>query len=351
VKIGDRLAISKNAHLILPYHAAIESLNEEMSGDRKIGTTLRGIGPAYQDKAARTGIRMGDFLVPSVLREKIEQNVREKNIFLKHYDKDLLDGEEIFKEYTEYAQRLAGYIQDVTHILNESLHEGSSILFEGAQGSLLDVDHGTYPFVTSSNSTAGGICTGLGIGPKAIHYIWGVSKAYTTRVGEGPFPTEISGDVGKYILEKGKEFGATTGRPRRCGWFDAVAVRYSCRVSSIDQLVLTKADILDGLEEIQVCVGYKYKNSLLPSFPTEPWILENVIPQYETLSGWKGSVQEKREYQELPQAFKDYIKRIEDLIETRVGIVSTGVERNDTILIDDVLSDMVDLEKVRAGLE
>jgi len=351
IKIGDRLAISKNAHLILPYHNLVESLSEEMKGESKIGTTLRGIGPAYQDKAARIGIRMGDLLNLSLLKEKIKLNSIEKNIMLKHYQKKQLDAEEIYQEYKEYAGSLADYIQDVTHILNKSLREGCSVLFEGAQGSLLDIDHGTYPFVTSSNSTAGGICTGLGIGPKAIHYVLGVSKAYATRVGGGPFPTEISGKVGKHILEKGKEFGSTTGRPRRCGWFDAVAASYSCWINGIDHIVLTKADILDGLDDIQVCVGYKYKNSLLSSFPTEPWILENVVPQYEILKGWKEPVEAKREYGDLPEEFKDYIKKIEDLVEARVVVISTGVERKDTILRDDALAGMFDMEKVRAELD
>jgi adenylosuccinate synthase len=348
IKMGTRLAISKNAHLILPYHSLVESINEEMKGSGKIGTTLRGIGPAYQDKAARVGIRMGELLNLSLLKEKIKVNTREKNIYLKHYNRPLLNEDEIFNEYREYAGKLSGYIQDVTHILHGSIREGRSILFEGAQGSLLDLDHGTYPFVTSSNSTAGGICTGLGIGPKDIHHVLGVSKAYSTRVGGGPFPTEISGKIGNHLLERGKEFGSTTGRPRRCGWFDAVAVSYSCRINGIDRLVLTKADILDSLEEIRICTRYTYKNSRLSSFPTESWILEKIKPQYETLKGWRKDVQAKRTEEDLPEEFKDYIKKLEDLLEIKVGIISTGVERKDTILLDGALEAMFDMEKIRS---
>ena len=341
--VKDQLVISSNAHLILPYHGRIEGVLEEMSGKEKIGTTCRGIGPAYSDKASRYGIRVGDLLHLDKLRSKIARNVEEKNIFLAHYGKDRVDGDSIYEEYAAYGERLAPYVADVSLLLHQRHKEGAAILFEGAQGALLDIDFGTYPYVTSSNSTVGGVCTGLGIGPDKINAVLGIIKAYTTRVGGGPFPTEDSGKIGKYLMESGNEYGATTGRPRRCGWFDAVAAAYSCRINGINSLVLTKSDVLDGLPEIKVCTGYRYKGDLLPSFPTEPWVLDQVQPEYRSFKGWDKKVEHSSDFSQLPQACLDYIRYIEDTIEAEVAVISTGVERADTVVRRDKLEKILDV--------
>jgi len=350
VEKDGNVAISKKAHLILPYHSLVEKISEKERGSKKIGTTSRGIGPAYQDKAARLGIRAGDLLNLPVLKEKIKQNVAEKNIYLTHYGEDKLSDEKVYEEYAPYAARLKKYIKDVSLILDDCFKQGKSVLFEGAQGALLDIDHGTYPYVTSSNSTVGGVCTGLGVGPDKIDAVIGIAKAYTTRVGEGPFPTEIPGDTGRHLMEKGNEFGATTGRPRRCGWFDAVAVAYSCRINGAKRIVLTKPDVLDGLDEIQVCVGYKFKGEILRSFPSDIWELAEVHPQFKTVKGWKKPVSGIREYSSLPQAFEDYVKLIEDLIQANVAVISTGQERDESILIEKNLKSLMDLDKIKAEL-
>jgi len=350
VKSDENVTISKKAHLILPYHSLLEKISERERGTKKIGTTSRGIGPAYQDKAARMGIRAGDLLNLSVLKEKIEQNVAEKNIYLAHYGEKKLSADRIFEDIAPYGPRLKKYIKDTSVILDDCIKQGKSILFEGAQGTLLDIDHGTYPYVTSSNSTVGGVCTGLGVGPDKIDAIIGITKAYTTRVGEGPFPTEIHGEAGRLLLERGNEFGATTGRPRRCGWFDAAAVAYSCRINGIKKIVLTKPDVLDGLDEIQVCVGYDHNGTELRSFPSEIWELAEVEPRFKKVPGWKEPVNGIREYSYLPQAFKDYVKLIEDLIEAEVSVISTGKERKDSILIEENLKSLMDLDKIKTEL-
>lgn len=341
-QVREHLVISRNAHLILPYHGRVEAVLEEMSGKDKIGTTCRGIGPAYSDKASRYGIRMGDLLYLNHLRDKIARNVEEKNIFLSHYGKETVDAEKIYEEYAGYAERLAPFIEDVSLLLHLKLREGANILFEGAQGALLDIDFGTYPFVTSSNSTAGGVSTGLGLSPDKIDAVLGVTKAYATRVGGGPFPTENRDEIGKYLMEKGNEYGATTGRPRRCGWFDAVAASYSCRINGISRIVLTKSDVLDGMKEIKICTGYRYKGKILPSFPTEPWVLEEVQPEYKSFKGWEKPVRKCMEYAELSQTFLDYVHFIEDSIEAEVAVISTGVERRDTIVRRDRLDAVLD---------
>jgi len=351
IEIDNNIVISKNTHLILPYHSLIERISEKRRGAKKIGTTCRGIGPAYVDKAARQGIRAGDILNFHVLKERIEQNVEEKNIYLAHYGMPLLDPKKVLDEYLNYVSKLEKYIKDVSFLLDKKIKEGNSVLFEGAQGTMLDIDHGTYPYVTSSNSTAGGACTGLGISPDKIDGVLGVAKAYTTRVGMGPFPTEIFNEKGKLLLERGNEFGATTGRPRRCGWLDAVILAYSCRLNGIKKIALTKPDILDGFEEILVCESYKYKGELLQTFPTESWILEKVEPRYRKLRGWKKPIRGITDFNLLPEGFLDYIKIIEDLIQVRISIVSTGMGREDTILIDEELKDIVDVEKVRSGMK
>ncbi|MFZ2054711.1 MAG: adenylosuccinate synthase [Candidatus Aminicenantales bacterium] len=350
VAIDDRLVISRNAHLILPYHLQAEKIAEERKGLRRIGTTSLGIGPAYEDKVARCGIRVGDLLDLVVFREKLTVNLEEKNALFRASGRPALDLEEIFQEYAGYASKITPYIGDVSLLLHRKMREGSSILFEGAQGALLDIDHGTYPYVTSSNSTAGGAATGLGVGPTRIDFVLGVGKAYTTRVGGGAFPTEIQDECGCLISERGNEFGATTGRPRRCGWLDVVAVAHSCRVNGIDKLVLTKPDILDVFQEIPVCIGYEYKGEALDAFPTEPWILEKVVPNYRMMKGWQTPIHRLTDRRRLPPAFLDYIKLIEDSVEARVCLISTGVERKDSILVDEEIEGVVDLERVRKEL-
>jgi len=348
VESFDNIAISKNAHLILPYHFEIERLSEERMGDRKIGTTLRGIGPAYVDKMNRCGVRVGDLLNEEVLKAKIELNVTEKNEYLTHFGKTGLNANVILSEYLEYAAQIKMHIKDVGYLLNEHIKKGHSVLFEGAQGTLLDIDHGTYPYVTASNPTIGGVCTGLGINPYKMDAVLGVSKAYNTRVGSGPFPTEIHGENGNYLRERGSEYGATTGRPRRCGWYDAVAAAYAVQLNGIKKIILTKADVLDGLEELKICEGYKYKGGLFPSFPTEEWILEQVEPQYRTVKGWKESICNVQDFAQLPQAFKDYISHIEELIQAEVAIISTGKDRHETIFRDEKLEGLVDLEAIKS---
>lgn len=347
VEINDNLAISKNAHLIFPYHGLVEALNEERRGDNKIGTTCRGIGPAYTDRAARRGIRVGDLLNLSVLEDKIRSNVEEYNIFLGFYGEPPLDPEKIFEDYSNYADQIQKYIKDVSLILNEHIAKGKFVLFEGAQGTLLDVDFGTYPYVTSSNSTVGGVCTGLGVSLDKIDVVLGIAKAYTTRVGCGPFPTEIHGGIGAFLREKGNEFGATTGRPRRCGWFDAFAVAYACRLNGIKHIALTKPDVLDSLEELSVCVGYKYKDQRLQGYPCESWVLSEVEPIYKKVRGWKKTLNSYEDFDSFPQEFKDYVHFIEDLVGANVSIVSTGVLREDTVLREDLIRPLIDLERIK----
>jgi len=350
ISIDDNIVVSRNAHLIMPYHIETERLSEERMGDRKIGTTLRGIGPSYVDKMARCGIRVGDLLNEAVLKEKIAQNVSEKNLHLAHFGCPLLDAEAIFEEHVDYASRIKKYVDDVSFLLAEKFRQGAPVLFEGAQGTLLDIDHGTYPYVTASNSTVGGVCTGLGIAAENIDAVFGVSKAYTTRVGGGPFPTEIHDKKGEFLLERGNEFGATTGRPRRCGWFDAVAAAYAVRLNGVKRIALTKSDVLDGLDEVSICVGYKYKGGMLRSFPTDAWVLEQVEPQYVTVKGWKKSVKEALDFASLPQEFKDYIARIEDMVGAEVALVSTGRERRETIFREQKLEGLMDLKAVKSEM-
>ncbi|OGD15244.1 MAG: adenylosuccinate synthase [Candidatus Aminicenantes bacterium RBG_16_63_14] len=345
----SRVAVSRGAHLIMPWHPLVERVSEERRGAKKIGTTCRGIGPAYEDKAARLGVRAGDLADLRVLREKIAENVAAKDPIFRAFGLPPLDAESICREYAGWAEKLGPYLRDVSELLHERMKRGESVLFEGAQGALLDVDHGTYPYVTSSSATAGGAATGLGVGPKTIHGVLGITKAYTTRVGSGPFPTELRDELGRTIAARGDEFGATTGRPRRCGWFDAVAVRYSCRINGVDRIALTKPDVLAGLGHIPVCTGYSYKGEILKSFPTEPWVLDEVVPEYRSLPGWPDSLHGAADFESLPRTFVDYIRVLEDLVETRVAVVSTGVERGETVLIEPELRGFVDLARVRAG--
>jgi adenylosuccinate synthase len=347
---SSRIAVSRKAHIIMPYHPLGESAVEDLRGEDKIGTTGRGIGPAYEDKAGRWGIRAGDLLEPAVLFEKIGAYAEVKNRVFEAYGLPPIDPKKIEAELAPYVSRLAPYIRDVSSLLEDGMAQGRSVLFEGAQGTMLDIDHGTYPFVTSSNPTAGGVCTGLGISPKHLHGVLGIAKAYSTRVGGGPFPTEIDDARGQAIAARGDEFGATTGRPRRCGWFDAVAVRYACRLNGIDGIALTKPDVLEGLGEVLVCTGYKYRGDLLKTFPAESWILDRVVPVYESCPGWSDSLKSAKTPDEFSRPFRDYVRRIEDLIETPVGVVSTGVERKDTLFLRRRIENLLDVDRVLAAL-
>jgi adenylosuccinate synthase len=333
VIIEDNLFISKNAHLIMPYHRVIDKESERFKGKRSIGTTGRGIGPAYVDKMSRIGIRMVDLLDPETFREKLEANLSDINYLLDNiYKIERFDLEEVYSKYMGYAGRIGRYITDVSILANRYIGEGKSILFEGAQGTLLDVDHGTYPYVTSSNAMAGGACTGLGIGPTKIDGVLGVSKAYTTRVGGGPFPTDLKDKLGEDIRAKGREYGATTGRPRRCGWFDAVAVRYSVMINGLNGLALTKLDILDEYPEIKICVGYKYKGKIYEEMPHETSVLWGCEPIYEEMVGWQQSTIGIKNYESLPEKAKAYINRVGGLIGVNIDLISTSQRREDIII-------------------
>ncbi len=336
LQVRGNLYISNRTHIIFPYHRAVENASEEALGDRKIGTTSRGIGPAYEDKTGRRGIRLAELLDPDSLREVVRGAVREKNSLLRGlFNRPGLDAEAILREYSGYAEQLREFSTDTALLLNRQIREGKCLLFEGAQGTLLDVDHGTYPFVTSSNATAGGACTGSGVSPTLIDGTIGIAKAYTTRVGGGPFPTEIFGEAGELIRQRGAEFGASTGRPRRCGWFDGPATRYSTMLNHFQGIALTKLDVLDEFAELQVCTGYKYKGSLLAEFPADIRVLEKVEPVYRTLPGWNCQTAGLRIFEDLPQKAKDYLKILADLVETEFALISTGPDRDDTILVKD----------------
>lgn len=333
VVIESNLFISKNAHLIMPYHSIIDKESERFKGTKSIGTTGRGIGPAYVDKMARIGIRMVDLLDTQLFREKLEANISHVNILFDNiYKTEKLDIEEVYSRYMGYAERIGRYITDVSILADRYIKEGKSILFEGAQGTLLDVDHGTYPYVTSSNATAGGACTGLGIGPTKIDGVLGVSKAYTTRVGGGPFPTELNDELGEALRARGSEYGATTGRPRRCGWLDTVVVRYSVRINSLNGIALTKLDILDDFPKIKICVGYRYKGNVYEELPHEPSVIWSCEPVYEEMEGWQESTVGIKSLDSLPKKARAYIQRAEDLIGVGIDIISTSKKREDTII-------------------
>lgn len=330
IGIKNRLFISHNAHLIMPYHKLLDSLSESSSS--KIGTTGRGIGPCYIDKYARKGIKIVDLLDKKILEEKIKQNLEEKNNLLKKvYNQKELDVNEIIKEYLEFDDAIDQYITDAPLFLNSALDEGKSILLEGAQGALLDVDFGTYPFVTSSNPTSGGACTGSGIPPTRITSVVGVVKAYTTRVGLGPFPTELLDKDGEDLRKVGAEFGATTGRPRRCGWYDAFLVGYSRMINGIEKVAVTKLDVLSHFDEIKVCVGYEINGKLLKSYPTNESQMMQVTPVYETLPGWKSDLSNIISYDQLPAEAKNYLEFISQKSGFEIFMVSVGPRRDQTI--------------------
>jgi adenylosuccinate synthase len=333
VSLDGNLYISKNAHLIMPYHPALDRASESKAGDRRIGTTGKGVGPAYADKTARTGIRMADLLDERLFREKLEFNVFQKNRLLREiYDAESFTVDSIFHPYRRYAGWLAPYITDTALLLSRWIDAGATVLFEGAQGTMLDLDHGTYPFITSSNTTAGGASTGTGVPPTKIHGVLGISKAYTTRVGEGPFPTELHGPVADFLRTRGNEFGSVTGRPRRCGWADAVALRYAARINGFDSIALTKLDVLDGCETVKICVGYRYGREVLADFPEEERIWQEAEPVYEELSGWQSPTRGLRDYADLPTKAREYLDRLSDLCRVPFGLVSTGAGREEIIL-------------------
>lgn len=332
VEINRNLFLSKNAHLIMPYHIVIDRENERLRGAKSIGTTGRGIGPAYCDKVSRSGIRIADLLHPKLFKEKLESNLFYVNFLLENlYKVQKLDIESIYKKYMEYAEKLNEYISDTDIIINKMISENKNVLFEGAQGTLLDIDHGTYPYVTSSNAIAGGACTGLGIGPTKISKVIGVVKAYTTRVGGGPFPTEIKDSLGDKIREKGGEYGATTGRPRRCGWIDLVILRHSVMINGVTGIAITKLDILDDLDVIKICTSYKYNGKIFYDFPKESNIFEKCEPIYEEIEGWKTSTSGVKVFDQLPRAAKAYIKKIESMLGIEVNLISTGQRRDELI--------------------
>jgi len=339
IEVDGNLFIDFKAHVVFPYHKILDEIKENKRGKDKIGTTKRGIGPAYVDKIARIGIRMIDMVNGKSLSKKIEINLNEKNdIFEKLYGLKISNQEkkDILKKYIEYGQLLKKYMIDVSLHLNQAINEDKKILFEGAQGTLLDIDHGTFPYVTSSNPIAGGACTGTGVGPTKINKVMGITKAYTTRVGRGPFPTELTGELGEHIRQKGGEFGATTGRPRRCGWFDAVLVNYAVRINGMDCMVLTKIDVLSDFDKIKICTSYKYNGDTIKEFPINIETLQNCIPIYEEMEGWKGDVSQITKYENLPKQLKAYISRIEELVKTKVVIISVGPKRSQTIIREKV---------------
>ena len=337
----DSLRISDRAHVILPYHIELDRLQEESKGDNKIGTTIKGIGPAYMDKAARVGIRIADLLDRDVFAERLRINLEEKNRqFTKLYDAEALSFDDIFEEYYEYGQQIKQYVTDTSVILNDALDNGKRVLFEGAQGVMLDIDQGTYPFVTSSNPVAGGVTIGSGVGPSKIDKVVGVCKAYTSRVGDGPFPTELFDEVGERIREVGHEYGTTTGRPRRVGWFDSVVMRHSRRVSGITNLSLNSIDVLSGLDTVKICVAYDLDGERIDHYPASLEQLKRCKPIYEELPGWSEDITGVRHLDELPENARNYVRRIGELVGVRISTFSVGPDRDQTNILESVWSSL-----------
>ena len=334
ITFGKNLAVSDRAHLILPYHKAIDRASELSKGLRKIGTTGRGIGPSYADKMARIGIRAADLLNPALFQKKLEENLVEMNWVLKQlYKIETIQLEKVFNEYMGYAERLKPHIIDTTALLNRAIDKDKTVLFEGAQGTHLDVDFGTYPFVTSSSAAAGGACTGTGVGPTMIDAVFGIAKVYTTRVGSGPFPTELTDEAGRALQERGNEFGATTGRARRCGWFDSVIVRHATRVNGLTSMAVTKLDVLDGCKEVKLCTGYRYGGTIYKDMPSDLDVLTNCEPIYQRMKGWTASTTGATSYKQLPAEAKRYLARVEELAQCRIDMISTGSKRAETIVL------------------
>jgi len=336
IDVGPNLLkISEKAHVIMPYHKQIDLARERMKGDQKIGTTGRGIGPCYEDKASRRGIRFVELIDADVFKETVHDVLEEKNFYLKHFlSAEPLDPKPIVQQYQGYAERLAPHVVNISIVMNQAVKAGKQILFEGAQGTHLDIDHGTYPFVTSSNTVSGNACCGAGIGPKEITGVIGIVKAYTTRVGRGPFPTELFDEIGDTIQKKGAEFGATTGRKRRCGWLDIVLLRNAARLNGLTGLVITKLDVLDGLESLKICTGYEYNGETLDDFPANLKTLEACKPVFETFPGWSEDISDIRKLDDLPKNARHYLDRVEELLETSIDIVSVGPGRDETIIVN-----------------
>jgi adenylosuccinate synthase len=334
VECEGRLFVSTRAHLILPTHNALDRVREARMGADSVGTTLRGIGPVYEDKAARIGVRVGDLLYPDLLREKLKANIESANRELVSLGAEPLDVEATMDEFLQEALRLQPFIRDTAVFINKSVRAGDAVLLEGAQGTMLDLDHGTYPYVTSSSATAGGAATGTGLPPRALTGALGIAKAYTTRVGGGPFPTELLDETGAYLQKRGNEYGAVTGRPRRTGWFDAVVVRYAVMINGFDAIALTKLDVLDEFDEIKICTAYRCRDEVIEDIPYGASALVECEPIYETMPGWKTHTDRITNFDELPDAAKDYVRRLEELCGAPIGMISTGPERTETIIRD-----------------
>ena len=332
----EKLAISPNAHIIMPYHKLLDELIEESLGENKIGTTKKGIGPCYADKIQRNGIRIQDLLDDEIFEEKVKKNVEDKNQLLtKIYNKDPLNPAEIINEFKAYKDLISNHVEDTSLLISNALKENNNILFEGAQGTLLDIDHGTYPFVTSSNTSSGNAATGSGVGPLNLDKIVGVTKAYISRVGSGPFITEQDNEIGDYLIEKGSEFGVVTGRRRRCGWLDLISLKYSVRVNSLSELFITKLDVLSGLEELKLCISYQNGQETINDYPYEQNMLYSAKPVYETYEGWTEDITSVKNFDDLPENAKKYIKAIEKYIQIPITFISVGPERNQNIVITD----------------
>ena len=330
ITVDGRLMISEKAHIILPYHRELDVLSEARRGERKIGTTSRGIGPAYEDKIGRRGIRVCDLLGDrTALADEVRENVSARNRIIKD---STLDWKPVFDQVVAFGERMRPWVADVSLSLHTMMAAGKAVMFEGAQATLLDIDHGTYPFVTSSNASVGGVCTGLGVPPRAIGGVLGVAKAYTTRVGEGPLPTELSGTLADRLRESGQEYGASTGRPRRCGWYDAVVVRYSARLNGLDAVALTKLDVLDGLPEVLICTGYKTSAGTLTEFPADLRMLSGAEPIYERMTGWSSPTKGVTQFEQLPADAQRYVRRLEEVSGVDCAIISTGSDRSETII-------------------
>ncbi|MGK0469114.1 adenylosuccinate synthase [Clostridium sp.] len=333
----ERLIISDRSQVIMPYHRELDNLYEIARGKNDIGTTKKGIGPCYTDKFERSGIRVCDLLKKDVFKEKLKTSLSMKNdIITKVLGGEALDFDKIYAEYLEYAERMRPFVKDISVKIYDAIKSGKNVLFEGAQGTLLDIDYGSYPFVTSSNTIAGGVCTGTGIGPTMITNAVGIAKAYTTRVGKGPFPTELDDEVGEWIREKGFEFGVTTGRARRCGWLDLVILKTSARISGLTSFAVTKIDTLAGLAKIKICVGYKFEGSIIDYFPASLEDLACCVPVYEEFDGWDASIADARSYEELPENAKIYLKRIAEFTGTKISIVSVGPKRDQTMVVAEI---------------
>ncbi|HEY9462261.1 MAG TPA: adenylosuccinate synthase [Vicinamibacterales bacterium] len=330
ITVDGRLKISEKAHIILPYHRELDVLSEARRGERKIGTTSRGIGPAYEDKIGRRGIRVCDLLGDrTALADEVRENVSARNRMIKD---STLDWKPVFDQVVAFGERMRPWVDDVSLTLHSMMAAGKTVMFEGAQATLLDIDHGTYPFVTSSNASVGGVCTGLGVPPRAIGGVLGVAKAYTTRVGEGPLPTELSGALADRLRESGQEYGASTGRPRRCGWYDAVVVRYSARLNGLDAIALTKLDVLDGLPEVLICTGYTTAAGTITEFPADLRVLNGAEPVYERMPGWSSPTKGVTDFELLPAPAQRYVKRLEEVSGVDCAIISTGSDRRETII-------------------